>query len=181
MSGAEGSSQAFRAHQESIGCRECSKTIESNSRKENAMMPILDGSLHKSGYGATELRQYYQRFMSRSLILSNVLQIACVTAYFVFRAPEDRTELPRIVEVIPYRSLISPSLFQSNNPSLISTGTKSFVSWKYSIPISVPVPFVDSSNAIPSPRLTRENSGICGIGSVFANNQVRLSSCWGKK
>ena len=100
------------------------------------MKPILDGSLHRSGYGAPELRQYYQKSMSRSLVLSIVLQIACVESYYVVRAPEGQIQLPRIAEIIPYRSLTPPSLFQSNNTFYISTGTKSLVSRTHSILIA---------------------------------------------
>jgi TonB family protein len=166
----------FRAHQGSTKCGIGSKEDASNSRKENAMKPMLDGSLHRSGYGAPELRQYYQKYMSRSLMLSIVLQIACVTSYYFFQAPEGRIEPPRIAEVISYRSLIPPSLFQRSLSSSTSTGTKSVVRPRYAIPIPAVDPLVDSNNTIPSQRQLGEPSGtyseftIVGDGADHAIN-----------
>jgi TonB family protein len=129
------------------------------------MKALWDGSLQGSGYGAPELRQYYQKSMSRSLVLSIALQIVCFAAYYVFRAPEDQREPPRIAEVIPYRFLIPPSLFQTNISSSAVASAKNLLRPKYAIPIPVADPFVDSSITIPSQRQPGENSGV--YGEVF--------------
>lgn len=134
-------------------------------------MPTVDGSLRRSGYGATELRQYYQKYMVFSLALSIVLQVVLVTAFYAFRAPEKTSELPRIAEFVPYRSLIPPSLFQTNIPSSASRSSvaKSTVAPNFAIPIPVEDPIVDSNNTVPSQRQPWANDGVFGDAAFFGN------------
>jgi TonB family protein len=126
------------------------------------MKALWDGSLQSSGYGAPELRQYYQKYMSRSLVLSIALQIVCVVTYYVLAVPERRIEPQRIAEVIPYRSLIPPSLFQTSISSSATTSAQSLLRPKYAIPIPVAVPFDDSSSATLFQGHPGENSNVEG-------------------
>lgn len=131
------------------------------------MMPRVDGSLPGSGYGASEVIQYYQKYMSRSLALSIVLQIAFVTPFYIFRVPEQPIESPRKAELVPYRSLIPPSLFQADIASLLVRGTKSVASPKFAIPIPVVDPLVDSNNTIPSRQQPWASFGKYADGAVL--------------
>ena len=124
------------------------------------MKALWDGSLRSSGYGARELRQYYQKYMSRSLVLSIALQIGCVATYCAFRTPEDRIEPPRIAEVILHRFPIPPSLFQASVSSSAMSGAKSQRRPTYAIPVPVANPLVDSNNAIATLQQLGENFGV---------------------
>jgi protein TonB len=124
------------------------------------MKASWDGSLRSSGYGAPELRQYYQKYMSRSLVLSIALQIGCVAAYYAYRTPEDRIEPPRIAEVILHRFPIPPSLFQATVSSSAANGAKSQLHPTYAIPVPVANPFVDTNSAFPTLQQLGKNSGV---------------------
>lgn len=135
------------------------------------MISNVDGSLRGSGYGALEVRQYYQKYMARSLAFSIVLQTVCVTAFHAFHADEISGEPPRIAEFIPYQYLVPPSLLNGTKPSSSSPSlvTKGIERPKFALPIPVPDPFVDPNNTVPSQQKPWANSGTESDGSVFGN------------
>jgi len=113
------------------------------------MKSILAGSLQDSGYGAPELRQYYQKYMSRSLALSILLQVACVASYYAFRAPEGRSELPRVAGILSPGSITLPPFFPRTKFTTYSSVPKSRFGLEHAIPIPAAVPLMDSSSTIP--------------------------------
>jgi protein TonB len=126
------------------------------------MIALWDGSLRSSGYGAPELRQYYQKYMSRSLVLSIALQIGCVATYYAFQTPEDRIKPQRTPEAILGGFPIPPSLFRAPVSSSAVIGAKSQQQPKFAIPIPVADPFVDTNNAFPTLVQLGKNSGVYG-------------------
>jgi TonB family protein len=125
--------------------------LKSTTRKEIAMEWVKNGSLHSSGYGAPELKQCYQPYMSGSLVISILLQVLCVAAYYVFRQPEVKSK------GVGQKDTITISQFSFLPPlsALLNTATNSgsaryFRDLRKAIPVPAPIPLTDSSNTIPT-------------------------------
>jgi hypothetical protein len=126
------------------------------------MKELADGPLHSSGYGAPELRQYYQKYMSRSLILSIALQLACVASLYVIRAPEVSIEPNRPAIIYPYRPQLPLPFFQRDFSSQVINGGRKLLRSEYAIPVPVTDPIVDSTVFDQSSRRTGDENGLGG-------------------
>jgi TonB family protein len=128
------------------------------------MKAIADGSLHSSGYGAPELKLYYQKYMSRSLVLSIALQLACVSALYIVRPPEDRFESKHPAIINLYRPLIPLPFIQTNTLSRVVSGARNFIRSQYALPVPVANPLIDSAAVDPGSQRPGEVFGGDGGG-----------------
>ncbi len=112
---------------------------------------VKDGSLRSSGYGVPELKQCYKPYMSGSLAISILLQMACVATYYAFRQPELKSDLPWSPPVIDLGPLhFPPPLSFPNSTSGASASPRGGKEIKAAIPVPVPDPFIDSSSRFPT-------------------------------
>ena len=137
------------------------------------MKALADGSLYSSGYGAPELRQCYQRYMSRSLVLSITLQLACVASLYVVRAPEVKIEPNHPAIIIPYRPQLPLPFIQTNFSSGVINAAKNLLRSKYAIPVPVTYPVIDSNVFdLASRRSGGENGQFEGVSDSGVGSDI---------
>jgi len=140
------------------------------------MKTLWDGSLHGSGYGAPELRQVYQKYMSRSLVVSIALQAACAGVFYALRTPDDRGELPTVANFFSYRIHIPSSLFRTNNSSAALKSRKNIVAPRYAIPVPVKTPFVESDDTVQTQPQTGVEFGELGTGTIAGEGMGQVGA-----
>ncbi len=134
------------------------------------MKSAMIGALHNAGYGASELSEYYQRYMSRSLFVSIVLQLGLFTLYDGFRdshgqfvAPNTWTHFP------PVRPIQIPYVPVGSSPFARAPGVRSLAGLKFAIPMPIPDDVADSSQTFPAQSEHKGSmegdAGLDGLGS----------------
>lgn len=132
--------------------------------------------LHTGGYGAAELSKFYPRSMSRSLILSIMLQVALIATFDVFREPEGTYVRPEHRPPhTPVGPIPIPISFNGDAPFGISRPVRHVAGLRFAIPVPVPVEDTASRDLTRPHRMkveVLEREGMlqpvaCGMGMEF--------------
>lgn len=116
------------------------KTKTPDVKTENAVAQDLSSTVpyQSKGYGAPELKQFYQKYMMRGVVMSVVLVSAVVGLYYVPQLLASDEPPMHTIRILKYTDLgPPPSITQTAAAPTIATATSAV---KPSIGVPIPVP-----------------------------------------